>query len=264
MSRKQRKKKKHFAKNLFRLILIVIVGFVLFKGAHNIKNYFKPLLPKNNLEHFAKSHDIDLSDYPEGLIALYEKNPEAKDFVFEYPLKKNEEFEIDLSQYKDCDTVPLFIQWDQRWGYSPYAGSIMGLSGCGPTCLSMAAVYLTKDTSLDPKTIAKFASKNGYESNGSGTAWKLFSEGAKKLGLKSTEIPLDKSRIIENLKAENPIVCVVGPGDFTAKGHFIVMTGYENGKIKINDPNSYQNSKKLWDLDRISSQIKNLWVLRAK
>lgn len=37
------------------------------------------------------------------------------------------------------------------------------------------------------------------------------------------------------------------------------MTGIENGKIKINDPNSIENSNKLWNFDDISSQINNLW-----
>ena len=77
-----------------------------------------------------------------------------------------------------------------------------------------------------------------------------------------TEIPLDKNRVFKNLEAGNPIICVMGPGDFTAKGHFIVMVGSEDGKIKVNDPNSKANSEKLWNYDDIYSQIKNLWVLR--
>lgn len=38
--------------------------------------------------------------------------------------------------------------------------------------------------------------------------------------------------------------------------------GSEDGKIKVNDPNSKANSEKLWNYDDIYSQIKNLWVLR--
>ncbi|MGN1080943.1 MAG: C39 family peptidase [Acutalibacteraceae bacterium] len=79
-----------------------------------------------------------------------------------------------------------------------------------------------------------------------------------------TEIPLDKNRIIKNLEAGNPIICVVGPGDFTSTGHFIVMTGCSDGKIKINDPNSMIRSQKLWDFEEIKDQIRNLWVCRRK
>ena len=44
----------------------------------------------------------------------------------------------------------------------------------------------------------------------------------------------------------------------------MVMTGIEEGKIKINDPNSFENSNKLWDFDDISSQINNLWAMRVQ
>ena len=37
----------------------------------------------------------------------------------------------------------------------------------------------------------------------------------------------------------------------------------ENGKIEINDPNSIENSNKLWNFDDISSQINNLWAMRV-
>ena len=71
---------------------------------------------------------------------------------------------------------------------------------------------------------------------------------------------MSESIIIDNLKAGNPIICVMGKGDFTSTGHFIVMRKYENGKIWVNDPNSYENSEKGWEYDRIKSQIKNLWA----
>ena len=107
-----------------------------------------------------------------------------------------------------------------------------------------------------------WAIENGYCVNGGGSLWTLISEGGRKLGLDVTEIPLDKNRVMNNLKVGNPIICIMGPGDFTSKGHFIVMTGIENGKIKINDPNSFKNSNKLWDYDDIYKQINNLWVMR--
>ena len=82
------------------------------------------------------------------------------------------------------------------------------------------------------------------------------------MGLDVVEIPLDENRVIDNLKVGNPIICVMGPGDFTTTGHFIVMTEYKEGKIKINDPNSKLRSEKLWYFDDIKCQIRNLWVCR--
>ena len=52
----------------------------------------------------------------------------------------------------------------------------------------------------------------------------------------------------------------MGPGDFTTKGHFIVLSGVnENGDVIVHDPNSEQRSLQPWDPDRIISQCLNLW-----
>ena len=216
---------------------------------------------EEELSRYASANGYDISDYPQSLIDLYDRNKETKDFVFEYPAKKDETPAIDLSTL-NTSSVPLLMQWDQRWGYKQYAGDLFGLSGCGPTCLSMVAIYLTGNTNMNPAWMADFATSHGYASDGSGSYWTLFSEGGASLGFDVTEIPLDEQRIIDNLEVGNPIVAVVGPGDFTTTGHFIVLTGYQNGQIKVNDPNSRKNSKKLWDYDQISGQIKDLWVFR--
>lgn len=211
---------------------------------------------------FAKAHDLSLDAWPEELIELLEKNPDTKDFVLNYPLKKDLRPSIDLSEYKNSSSVPLLFQWDERWGYTQYGNEIMGLSGCGPTCLSMVCIYLLNDAKYTPRYVADFAQRNGYCVPGSGSAWTLISKGGEELGLDITEIPLDENRIIRNLEAGNPVICVMGPGDFTTTGHFIVLTGYENGKIKVNDPNSPTRSEMLWDFDDIKGQIRNLWACR--
>ena len=40
--------------------------------------------------------------------------------------------------------VPLFIQWDKRWGYEPYGTSDIGISGCGPTCMAMVILQFNQ------------------------------------------------------------------------------------------------------------------------
>ncbi len=182
--------------------------------------------------------------------------------MLNYPTKKDASPEIDLSAYQDTDSVPLLMQWDERWGYTKYAGDLFGLTGCGPTCLSMVSIYLLHNTDYTPQYMAQFSSENGYSVSGSGSAWTLISEGGVKLGLDVTEIPLDKDRIVRNLEVGNPIICVMGPGDFTTTGHYIVMTDYIDGQIKVNDPNSIARSETLWNYEDIEDQIRNLWVCR--
>ena len=65
------------------------------------------------------------------------------------------------------------------------------------------------------------------------------------------------------LNKGQPIICSVGPGDFTTEGHFILLEGIKDEKIIINDPNSLKRSNKLWKYEDIESQIKNLWVFKS-
>ena len=69
-------------------------------------------------------------------------------------------------------------------------------------------------------------------------------EGARQIGLSSKEIPVERERVENNLQAGNLIIALMGPGEFTSNGHFIVLTGLQNGRLKINDPNSRKNSEK--------------------
>ena len=50
------------------------------------------------------------------------------------------------------------------------------------------------------------------------------------------------------LENGEPVICSMRPGDFTTKGHFIVLVGMEDGKIRVHDPNSAQRSSQLWGL----------------
>ena len=171
--------------------------------------------------------------------------------------------EIDLSEYLGSETVPLFFQWDERWGTTIYGSDVMEVTGCGPTCLSMVLVHLLQDATFTPRYVADFAEDNRYYAKGSGSKWALISEGGETLGLDVTELPLDENRMKKNLELGNPIICIMGPGDFTTAGHFIVLTGVKENKFVVNDPNSKENSERLWSYEEISGQIKNLWACRV-
>ena len=256
---------------LREIILFIIIGLILYLGHPELVALWRDLTfdtanhteAELTVKAYADANGLRYSDYPEELIELLERNPETETFVLEYPLKKDASVEVDLSAYKNSKTVPLFLQWDQRWGYIPYGSGVAGLTGCGPVCLSMVAYHLTGDPAMSPDRIMEFAIQNGYCVAGNGTSWTLISEGGVALGLDVTEIPLVESRICANLEAGNPIICVMGPGDFTTSGHYIVMVGLENGQIRVNDPNSIANSQKLWNYDDICDQILNLWVVRS-
>lgn len=210
---------------------------------------------------YANKKGYDFNDYPEKLIELTVKDKTAIPFVLDYPAEINKPHKATIDKSEINDGVPLFLQWDTRWGYHKFKNGVVALDGCGATCLSMAAMYLTGDTSLTPDSIADYAADNGYFVNGSGTSWDLFTSGVKHYGLKSKTVAKNEKALRNALDEGNPVIVSVSEGDFTKKGHYIVIVGYDEKGFKVNDPFSRVNSQKRWSYERLNPQIKAMWKI---
>ena len=205
----------------------------------------------------------NVNDYPQELLVMASKKPETINFVVDYPKHKTstDNTPIDIRNDYKKGEIPLFMQWDERWGYDKYGPDFFAINGCGPTALSMVTVGLTGNTNISPRYVENFSKQNGYLVPGVGTSWSLMTEGARKLGLKSKVIPLSASSIISTLKKGHPIIVTMGPGHFTKEGHYIVLTGVtDDGKIKVNDSDSKKRSSETWDVDVFLKEAKNLWA----
>ena len=199
--------------------------------------------------------------YPGELLAALANNPEMADFVFWYPGGDGRTGGITESEKEQ--EFPLFLQWDPRWGYESYGESCIGLTGCGPTCLSMVLFYLTGDETLTPDKIAEYSMENGYYAQGSGTAWTLMQNMPKLYGVKVTEVSLSERKIKAALDKGSIIICAMGEGYFTTSGHYIVIYGYDKNGFMVNDPNCVARSSERWNFSEIQYQIKNIWAYRT-
>ena len=246
------------------LLLFVILTALSAKPIWNLYRSLdyhigQPTEAEQTVMAYAREHHIPYGTWPRSLIALLDRNPETESFVLNYPNRK--ESAEGVFSWEDDTTVPLLMQWDPRWGYETYGSDYLAVTGCGPTCLAMAGLYLTGDENMRPDQIAAFAQRNGYYASGYGSSWTLISEGGPQLGLSVTELPLVRKKIIDALDAGMPVILAMGPGDFTTAGHYIVLTGVEDGLFRVNDPNSYANSAVLWSYEQLESQIRNIWAI---
>ncbi len=261
-SRRQRRRRKRLRRRLgcASLLMVCAVALIYIRSTQKMPDLTKEY--QEAMQKFASVWNGTTSrSILKELDDMLEKNTEAADFVSGYSERDNYINQpIDLSEEFEPGTVPLLMQWDKRWGYDAYGDSIIGLSGCGPTCLSMAYLYLTEDTTENPRTMAEFASENGFYTEG-GTSWSLWTEGAALLGLSGKELPLDENRMKRALDNDGLIVCSMRPGDFTTTGHFILIRGYDENGFIVNDPNRRSHSQRQWSYKELSGQIKNLWVL---
>lgn len=157
-------------------------------------------------------------------------------------------------------SMPYLFQIDPAWAQKPYAGGTVALNGCGPTCLTMIYVYVTGNTDMSPADMCALADKGNYAPTGA-TEWRFMVDGASELGFTGTQIQVTRDAVTKALTAGKPVACAMQPGDFTATGHFIVLSGIDdNGMVTVHDPNSSLRSAQKWDIDRVLSQAHACWA----
>lgn len=199
-------------------------------------------------------------DYPERLLEALANNPEMADFAVHYLENKGTVTGEGLTESEKSQEYPLFLQWDPRWGYVSYGDDVVGLSGCGPTALSMVLYYLTGDEELTPDKIAAYSMQEGYYISGTGTAWLLMEEVSPAYGVSVSQPEKNERVMRQALDRGELIICSMGPGDFTTGGHFVVVYGYTEEGFLLNDPNCVARSRLPWSYSQIGGQIKHIWV----
>ena len=198
--------------------------------------------------------------YPASLLEALSKNSEMLDFVLDYPKKHTNASAETIGDDFVKNGIPTLFQWDERWGYAPYGSeTIIAVSGCGPTALSMVVSGLNQDPSITPAVIADYASANGYLNENLDTAWELMTAGVEAFGISSATLSLTENAMAGTLAVGSPIICSMGPGIFTTGGHFIVLTAYQDGRFTVHDPASKIRSSRTYTFDEFSDQIKNMW-----
>ena len=202
------------------------------------------------------------SAYPRQLLEALANNPEMADFAANFLEKKGTVTGQGLTDSEKVQDFPLFLQWDPRWGYASYGDdSVVGLSGCGPTALSMALYYLTGDETITPDYLADYSMRNGYYISGTGTAWLLMEKVPLMYGISVSQPDPSEQLMKQALDQGCQIICSVSAGDFTVGGHFVVIYGYDSEGFLINDPNCVARSRISWTFAELKNQIKHIWVL---
>lgn len=219
------------------------------------------------IDSYAAANGIDPFSYPLELSTLLYRNPDALEFVLHYPeyigTQDSPDYpgSIDMSGDYTPVRVPEYYQYDIRWGYKTYAGNVMGITGSGPTALSMAASYLIGNADMNPAWMASFAENNNYTMEG-GTNWSLMSDGAIGLGIDVTPITADQTRIERNLDVGNIVMCLMEPGDFTDSAQYILIVGYNDEGYEIRDPGSPARTAVRWQFNDLSMQMDGCWIMR--
>ena len=253
------KKNNHYPSFWLVLFIVISVGLI------NATLKYAGGLGKNNaaekeISDYAEKYGFSLSDYPSDIVNLFKFNQETREFVLNYPSKivDFKPDDLNFKEYEKCTNPPELKQWDVRWGYMSYNGSVMGLSGSAPTALSMAALYVTHDISLTPVHIAQFAAGNECESDPE----KLLSDGARTLSMNVTDLPKNDKRIRQAVSEEGTaVICLMSGNNFSP---VIVIRGInEDGAYLINDTISDKRSAQAYTFADFNPTLKKCWKYTA-
>ena len=261
--RRRRNLARRRKRRIRRLIRGTLAAVIILAGAFTVKKVLGDhlLLTKDGITWDTGAYTViaEAGDASDTLRELLENNPETADFIKNYPSMKDNPPAEDIGEVIK-GVIPHLLQWDERWGYQIYGDNMIAVNGCGPTAISMVAAGLTGDSSVTPYKVAKTAEEQGYYTGESGTSWSLMTDGAQQWGIRGEELGLSREEIFSALENGQPVICSMRPGDFTTTGHFIVLAGVEDGKIRVNDPNSVKRSEELWDYETLEYQLNNLWA----
>lgn len=172
----------------------------------------------------------------------------------------------------DSVSGPLtyYNQGDSRWGDYLWGGTDpLSIYGCGPTIMAMLVTSLTGNQVLPPNT-ADWAAANRCWAPGDGSYHRLISDVSAAYGIEARPIrDYSVNGIKEVLDSGHLVVALVRRGHFTQRGHFLIITRMtDEGKLRIADPNSFENTMIDWDpaiilkeLNRRASNGGPLWAI---
>lgn len=233
------------------------------KGSSGIHVYRDPM---EDFKISKEKKEELIADLPEELKEKAQMYPETVNTMIQYD-KNYKSKEIDISEDvleakldAKRKNIPYFNQWDIRWAFEHIQDTFMAASACGPTSLSSVYIGLTGDTSKNPYEMTKYATEKGWYYQ-SGSVHELMTDGARSLGLKSDQINVTEEDFKNAMDDDKIIIALVAEGDFTTGAHFIILTSYGNEGVYILDPNSYENTNKIWKMDRILIQTSKAWAI---
>ena len=132
--------------------------------------------------------------------------------------------------------------------------------GCGPTAAAIVATSMGRQTS--PIEMTETICKNGGCTNG-GTINEVIARTLKNNYGLDIEMTTSGSKVLDALKTGNALViALMGPGQFTTNGHYIVLTGMtKDGKVSVADPNRVANNTNFSFYDVVHKQISGRYTI---
>lgn len=183
-----------------------------------------------------------------------------------YTIVNTDENPVVTTSEENTEYVGRYIyynQGDAAWRGNSYS---IASAGCGPTAMAIVISTLT-DQVVTPVDTAKWGSENKYYSSG-GSQHEMIPAMAKAYGLQCNGVKKDEDEVRKALQNGKAVVALMGPGTFTRRGHFIVLTEIDDeDNVVVADVASRSRTGQTYPLSQIISEGKTagadgpFWVL---
>ena len=151
--------------------------------------------------------------------------------------------------------MPQYYQWDSRWRNRKYGVSNLAMSGCVPTSLAMVFSGLGQE--VLPTAVADTISNGGgLNYGGFGTSAKGAADAIKKYGY-NYRVLKTKEQLVNALRNGESVLATVQQGYFVRSAyatHAVVLSGFDNGKVRALDPYNTNATGKWYNINEIWNQ----------
>lgn len=228
--------------------------------SESLTNRFTSALDEGETLAWIAAHADEYADERLPELALREST--AIDFVASVP--DADSTAGSYTEGTEQGSYPLLYDWDTRWGYVSYAGSIMGVTGSGPTTLSMAYMGATGENDQTPDVLAQLASEGGYADESTGTTSAFFTDVGGQIGLSVQELEPSTDNLSYVLANGQVAIVQLNASFTTPYVHWaLVVCSNEDGSVTLYDPDSSEASLHTWAPGTITQNASILCAVSA-
>lgn len=266
------------------IVIAILVGILILlipveKRNSEIKTYGKAIYELSLTDSRVRYIIDNPNEYPDYFISYIKRTVISSDYdeeekediinwVYNYPFHYNDNKTMSFTDDEiNSDKVPALYMSDFRWSYETIGNSYIKDDGCMTVAITMAYLYLTKKTDINPAIIASMAEQIEDMGILSGIGADSSKKICEQIGLNVVEYKYDGDndkadfQLIKDIIDSGHVVLVGASGEVFGD-HAIIIRDYDdNGNVYINDPSEKRNTEKIWAFDDISSEIIYIWDL---
>lgn len=166
-----------------------------------------------------------------------------------------------------------YMQTDIKWRNKSYAvkGEVatIGSAGCGPTCAAMVIAEFI-NPNITPVDTCAWSLAHGYKALKQGTYHSYLKAQGAIYGLNWEQITTSSiygktshsshKKALEAIKNGDYVIALMGKGNWTSSGHYVLWYGIDGNYVLINDPNSTKSSRTKGNYNTFISQVKHYFI----